>query len=216
MPERDISSLGAMGHGDGGLWKILPPSPPSPPPSPPWPPLAPGSTYAITAEQLLAAADDGAVDRIVLASGTYDLPSTLSISRALTIEAEEAGTVVLDAKGRFGPVVAIKPGGTATLKGLDVTGGRLVSGLDVTGGGGLFIDEGATANLEGCNLHHNQAQVSARLPPLPGRYLHRPAGTLHAPSYGFAGMWLQRKRHLGVRGGCSHFEPSVTIPPAPR
>jgi hypothetical protein len=74
-----------------------------------------------TAEQLLVAADDGAVNRIVLAAGTYDLARAVSISRALTIEAEEAGTVVLDAKGLFGPVVSVQ--GTATLSGLNVTGG---------------------------------------------------------------------------------------------
>ena len=67
------------------------------------------------------AADDGAVDRIVLAAGTYDLARAVSISRALTIEAEEAGTVVLDAKGLFGPVVSVH--GTAMLSGLNVTGG---------------------------------------------------------------------------------------------
>ena len=136
----------------------------------------------------------------MLAAGTYDLPSTLSISRALTIEAEEAGTVVLDAKGRFGPVVAIKPGGTATLKGLDVTGGRLVSGLDVTGGAGgnresymtysywyggemvivrehgagLAIEEGGEANLNGCQVYENQATVRA---PVPGPFLQRPVET---------------------------------------
>ena len=98
-----------------------PPLPPQPPPSPPRPPLAPGSRYVATAEQLLAAADDGAVDRIVLAAGTYDLARAVSISRALTIEAEEAGTVVLDAKGLFGPVVSVHS--TATLSGLNVTGG---------------------------------------------------------------------------------------------
>ena len=33
MPERDISSLGAMGLGGGDVRKFLPPSPPSPLPS---------------------------------------------------------------------------------------------------------------------------------------------------------------------------------------
>ena len=99
----------------------LPPAPPQPPPSPPRPPLAPGSRYVITGEELLAAADDGTVNRIVLAAGTYNLTRTVSSHRALTIEAEEAGTVVLDAKGLFGPVV--RAHGMATLSGLNVTGG---------------------------------------------------------------------------------------------
>ena len=67
------------------------------------------------------AVDDGAVDRIVLAVGTYDLTRAVSIDHALTVEAEAAGTVVLDAKGLFGPVVSVH--GTATLSGLNVTGG---------------------------------------------------------------------------------------------
>jgi hypothetical protein len=67
------------------------------------------------------AVDDGAVDRIVLAAGTYDLTRAVSIGHALTVEAEAAGTVVLDAKGLFGPVVSVH--GTATLSGLNVTGG---------------------------------------------------------------------------------------------
>ena len=69
------------------------------------------------------AADDSAVERIVLAAGTYDLTRAISIrhGRALTIEAEEVGTVVLDANGLFGPVVNVN--GTATLSGLNVTGG---------------------------------------------------------------------------------------------
>ena len=81
----------------------------------------------ITAEQLLAAAEeDGALDRIVLAAGTYDLTRAISIrrGRTLTIEAEEVGTVVLDANGLFGPVVRVNVvNGTATLSGLNVTGG---------------------------------------------------------------------------------------------
>ena len=67
--------------------------------------------------------EDGAFDRLVLAAGTYDLTRALSIGRALTIEAEAAGTVVLDANGLFGPVVRVNVNGTATLSGLNVTGG---------------------------------------------------------------------------------------------
>ena len=98
-----------------------PPLSPPQPPSPPRPPLAPGSRYVITAEQLLVAADDSAVDRLVLAAGSYDLTRALSIGRPVTIEAEEVGTVVLDANGLFGPVVRVNS--TVTLSGLNVTGG---------------------------------------------------------------------------------------------
>ena len=98
-----------------------PPHSPPQPQSPPRPPLAPGSRYVTTAEQLLVAANDSAVDRIVLAAGTYDLTRALSIFLALTMEAEQAGTVVLDAQGLFSPVVSVH--GMATLHGLNVTGG---------------------------------------------------------------------------------------------
>ena len=42
-------------------------------------------------------------------------------------------------------------------------------------GGGLFIEIGGVANLDGCNVYSNEAQVSARLTPLPGPSLQRPA-----------------------------------------
>jgi hypothetical protein len=34
-------------------------------------------------------------------------------------------------------------------------------------GGGLFIEIGGVANLDSCNVYSNEAQVSARLAPLP-------------------------------------------------
>ena len=42
-------------------------------------------------------------------------------------------------------------------------------------GGGLYVYSGGVANLDGCNVYSNEAQVSARLTPLPGPYLQRPA-----------------------------------------
>ena len=105
----------------------------------------------ITAEQLLAAAEeDGALDRIVLAAGTYDLTRAISIrhGRALTIEAEEVGTVVLDANGLFGPVVNVN--GTATLSGLNVTGGA-----GSKAGGGVYVAGEAT--LINTNIYSNRA-----------------------------------------------------------
>ena len=42
-------------------------------------------------------------------------------------------------------------------------------------GGGLYVYSGGTANLDGCNVYSNEAQVSARLTPLPGPFLQRPA-----------------------------------------
>ena len=88
-----------------------PPSPPSPPHSPPSPPLQPGSMYAFSSSDLIAALNDSAVSRIVLVAGIYEFAdsmcedefatlgsSELCIDRDVTIEAEVAGSVVLDSK----------------------------------------------------------------------------------------------------------------------
>ena len=70
----------------------------------------------------------GAVSKIVLAAGTYELDSdmcdtsAICIDRAVTIEAEVPGSVVLDAKGGR-RVFKIESGGTAELIGLNITGG---------------------------------------------------------------------------------------------
>ena len=87
---------------------------------------------ASTVGQLTAAIGDSTVDKIVLAEGTYELSSdmcsdsfgtsALCISRAVTIEADVAGGVVLNGMGGR-RVFAIESGGTAELIGLNITGG---------------------------------------------------------------------------------------------
>jgi len=78
--------------------------------------------------ELTAAVGNSAVDKILVAAGTYDFTSTMCsgsaicIDRAVTIEAQVPGSVVLDAKGGR-RVFDIQPGGTAELIGLDITGG---------------------------------------------------------------------------------------------
>ena len=81
--------------------------------------------------ELTAAVSNSAVDKILVAAGTYEFTSNMCsgsaicINRALTIEAEVPGSVVLDAKGRR-RVFLIQSGGTAELIGLDITGGSAV------------------------------------------------------------------------------------------
>ena len=81
--------------------------------------------------ELTAAVSNSAVDKILVAAGTYEFTSNMCsgsaicINRALTIEAEVPGSVVLDAKGGR-PVFLIQSGGTAELIGLDITGGWAV------------------------------------------------------------------------------------------
>ena len=87
--------------------------------------------YAFSSSDLIAALSDSAVSRIVLVAGTYELANTmcskdersaLCIDRAVTIEAEVAGSVVLNAKG-LRRVISVWLGGTAELIGLNITGG---------------------------------------------------------------------------------------------
>ena len=90
-----------------------------------------------TVAELTAAVGNSAVDKILLAAGTYSLTSDMCtdtdvhgrttgtavcIDRALTIEAEVPGAVVLNAMGAR-RVLNIQSGGTAELIGLDITGG---------------------------------------------------------------------------------------------
>ena len=78
--------------------------------------------------EFTAAVGNSAVDKILLAAGTYELTSDMCtgsavcITRALTIEAEVPGAVVLDAMGAR-RVFEIQSGGTAELIGLNITGG---------------------------------------------------------------------------------------------
>ena len=85
-----------------------------------------------TVAELTAAVSNSAVDKILVAAGTYDFTSDMCadyrggsavcINRALTIEAQVPGSVVLDAKGGR-RVFEIQPSGTAELIGLNITGG---------------------------------------------------------------------------------------------
>ena len=104
---------------------------------------------ASTVGEFTAAVGNSAVDKILLAAGTYELTtnmctgmnmyglgSAVCINRALTIEAEVPGAVVLNAMGGR-RIFLIQSGGTAELIGLNITGGyayvqsaRLLNPLD--------------------------------------------------------------------------------------
>ena len=81
-----------------------------------------------TVAELTAAVGNSAVDKILVAAGTYTFTadmcsgSAICIDRAVTIEAQVSGSVVLDGNGGR-RVFWIKPGGTAGLVGLNITGG---------------------------------------------------------------------------------------------
>ena len=115
--------------------------------------------------ELTAAVGNSAINKIVLAAGTYELGSTMCgnrlytdtqsaicIDRALTIQADVPGAVVLNGMGNRRSVFQIKSGlsrAIVNLIGLNITGGR-------SDGGGVSIRSGV-ANFEGCNIHENQA-----------------------------------------------------------
>ena len=84
---------------------------------------------ASTVAEFMAAMSDRSVNKILLAVGIYQLTSNrctltaVCIYRALTIEAEVPGAVVLDAMGAR-RVFEIYSGGTVELIGLNITGGH--------------------------------------------------------------------------------------------
>ena len=89
---------------------------------------------ASTVGEFTAAIADSSINKILLAAGTYELTSDMCtdassrsgsavcIDRALTIEAEVPGAVVLNAMGAR-RVFEIQSGGTIQLIGLNITGG---------------------------------------------------------------------------------------------
>ena len=83
---------------------------------------------ASTVGEFTAAIADSSINKILLAAGTYELTSDMCtragvcIDRALTIEAEVPGAVVLNAMGAR-RVIKIQLGGTVELRGLNITGG---------------------------------------------------------------------------------------------
>ena len=146
--------------------------------------MQPGSRYAISSSELITAINDGAIERIVLRAGIYEFAdsmcsdtnvgdSALCINRTVTIEAEVAGSVVLDAKGTK-RVIAVLSGAVAKPVGLNVTGGVVVgqkvyikdgvlqawdtfSDLSLQGGG-ILIEQGGKADLEDCSIFDNTAK----------------------------------------------------------
>ena len=83
---------------------------------------------ASTVSDFTAAVQNSTINKILLAAGTYEFTSNMCdgsavcISRALTIEAEVHGAVVLNAMGGR-RVFKIESGGMAELIGLNITGG---------------------------------------------------------------------------------------------
>jgi hypothetical protein len=87
-------------------------------------------TQVSTSAGLLSALANTAVDRIVLAPGTYILGAELNFTRSVVLEAAVAGSVVLDAQANSSSlrrVLIINAGslGVVQMIGLNITGGNL-------------------------------------------------------------------------------------------
>ena len=126
-----------------------------------------------SAAELVAALSNG-LAHVMLRPGVYDLTDamcsngTLCLTQSVVIEAEEAGTVVLDAKGT-NRVVYIATGVEAQLHGLNITGGAADSG------GGL--DNHGRAHLSRCNIYNNSVSGSG------GGLFSRASWTLQASTF---------------------------------
>ena len=88
------------------------------------------TTQVSTSAGLTSALANTAVSRIVLASGTYNLISELSITRSVILEAAAGATVTLNAQASSSSprrVLYINPGssGVVQLIGLRITGGYI-------------------------------------------------------------------------------------------
>ena len=88
-----------------------------------------------TVGEFTTALGDDAIGRIVLGPGTYEFTtdmcssSALCVDRAVTIEAAEAGTVVLNGMGARRVFYITKDGTGVVLIGLNITGGLLSDGV---------------------------------------------------------------------------------------
>ena len=119
-----------------------------------------------------------------LTSNMPGCDSALCIHRAVTIEAEVAGEVVLN--GMFERRVLAVGGATslhvvAKLIGLTIQGGA-VDESAIRDGGGVYVHTGAVANFANCIISSNIADgVACSLFEHSGPFFQRPAGTLHNP-----------------------------------
>eukprot|EP00900_Chrysochromulina_parva_P016413 jgi/Chrpa1/24773/Chrysochromulina_OHIO_Genome00024199-RA len=147
-----------------------PPSPPSPPSPPAPPPYPPGTAVVSNTDALTSALANtwwrlgGAVSRIILTPGTYFLSGELSVTRSVVIEAEVAGSVVLNGGNAF-RVLNVNPGssGVVQLIGLIITGVTITSSsingnTAASGSGGVFVNSGTIAFI-GSQIYNNGINV---------------------------------------------------------
>ena len=122
------------------------------------PPTPPGIVRVSSTDALVQNVGDTSVQRIVMAAGHYLLSSTISVSRALTIEAEGGGGEVrIDGQQQTRLLLVSAPA-NLTLIGLTLVNG--FSSGNSNGGGAARVWGGAL-RLSGCILANNSV-VRAR------------------------------------------------------
>ena len=110
--------------------------------------------------ELLSAIGTPSLVRITLQAGRYQLGTTLSVYRSLTLEAAVPGSVVLDAGAgalTMRRVLEISPGdsGVVEMIGLNITGGSAKT-EEYFLGGGILVTSGQVF-IRRCRTHGNSA-----------------------------------------------------------
>ena len=114
------------------------------------------TTIVDNAHGLRAAVENASIGHVVIAAGQYVLESELQITRNVTVQAEIAGAVVLDASGAS-RVIKIDASASAAiaLVGLNITGGHVSYPHN---GGGIFIS-GGHVDLQQLSVYSNTVEV---------------------------------------------------------
>ena len=107
------------------------------------------AVQTVSSTNELVASIGSSATTIVVQAGTYDLTSTLTISRAVKIEAQVAGSVVLNGMDQR-QVFVIQSSGVAQLLGLNITKGYAgyVSARYLNLARYLFLELSSSALLE--------------------------------------------------------------------
>ena len=162
-----------------------------------------------TVGEFTAAIADSSINKILLEAGTYELTSdvcdgysAVCIDRALTIEAEVPGAMVLNAMGAR-RVFHVQSGGMVKLVGLNITGGEAYSRCERCldwGGGGVYVAPNGVANFEGCNIHDNTATYRG------------PGGGVFVSSNGVANFeGCNIHGHIAATGGGLYISGTATL-----
>ena len=212
----------AQGEGFMLCAVLSPPSPPDPPPLPPRspplppaPPMQPGFALVASADETTSALEDDSIHTIYFANGHYTLPnsqcssvaegeSMICVTRSLTLQAREPGSVVFHAGDHRRRVMLIGSNAHAIevrVIGINITGG--FNGGAVTGAGGVVVEHSSSALFNLVSISNNQkgglAIADDASVTLHAVNVHN-NGLYHA-SYDGGGVSLRNRGSLTMHGG---------------